>query len=169
MDEEEFVVKTSPIKFTVEKDGIEYEFEPTEDVTDLDKLKNDIASIVRRFNIKVRSKNTIIVKSTTDIKQSFEEYYLRAKDVIREWYKEDPDREWSSNELMDAAKFDRSKRGSIMSKLTRENFIRCANPEGSRVERRYVKAEAMISPEAVEKQDMKKLEDERRLVREVLG
>lgn len=169
MEEEEFVVRTSPIKFIVEKDDIVYEFEPTEDVTDLAKLKNDIVGIMRRFNIRINQKNAIIIKPTIELKQSFEEYYLRAKEIIRQWYKEDPDRGWSSNELMEAVKFDRSKRGSIMLKLTKENFIRCTNPEDGRTERRYVKAEAMISPEGLEKRDMKKLEQERRLVRDVMG
>lgn len=170
MDEKEFVVKISPIKFTVEKDGIEYEFEPIGEVTDLVKMKLDIVDIMKRFNITIKSKNIVVIPKSKSIdKQSLEEYYLTAKDVIREWYKEDPEKEWSANELMEAVKFPVKKRSSIMTKLIKERFIKCTNPTGSRNERRYVKAEAMITPEAIEKRDMKKLEDERKMVRDVLG
>lgn len=170
MDEQEFVVKISPIKFMVEKDDAEYEFEPIGEVTDLVKLKNDIIDIMRRFKITIKSKNVIVVqKSTSEARQSFEEYYLKAKEVIREWYKESPEKEWSANELMRTAKFEKVRRSSIMNKLLKEKFIKCVNPLGSRNDRRYVKAEAMITPEAIENRDMKKLEEERQLVRDVLG
>jgi len=170
IDEQEFIVKISPIKFTVEKDGTEYEFEPIGEVTDLVKLKHDIIDIMRRFKITIKSKNIVVIqKSTAEIRESFEDSYLKAKEVIREWYKDSPEKEWSANELMTAAKFEKVKRSSIMNKLIKEKFIKCINPEGPRNYRRYIKAEAMVSPEAVEKQDMKKLEEERRLVRDVLG
>jgi len=168
MNDQEFVVKISPIKFMVEKDDVEYEFEPIGDVTDLVKLKHDIVDIMKRFKITIKSKNVVIVqKSIPEIRQSFEESYLKAKEVIREWYKEG--KEWSANELMKAAKFEKTKRSPIMNKLLKEKFIKRINPEGPRNYRRYVKAEAMVAPEAIENHDMKKLEEERRLVRDVLG
>lgn len=168
-NEQELNVKISPIKFTVEKDDIEYEFEPIGDVTDLIKLKNDVVDIIKRFKITVRAKNIVIVRKPSGMRQSFEEYYLKAKEVIREWYRENPEKEWSSNELMKSVNFEKGKRSSIMYKLIKEKFIICINPESPRNERRYIKAEAMISPEGFEKQDMKKLEDERKLVRDVIG
>lgn len=58
-DYQEPAIKTSPIKFKVEKDGIEYEFEPIGDITDLAKLKQDVIGIVKRFDIVVRQKNMI--------------------------------------------------------------------------------------------------------------
>lgn len=170
MNEQEFVVKISPIKFTVEKDDIEYEFEPIGEVTDLVKSKLDIVDIMKRFKITIKSKNIVVIsKPTTEVRQSFEDSYLKAKDVIREWYKENPEKEWSANDLMEAVKFQKAKRSSIMTKLVKERFIKCVNPTDSRNTRRYVKAEAMVSPEAIEKRDMKKLEEERKLVRDVLG
>lgn len=170
MGEQEFVVKISPIKFTIEKDNIEYEFEPIGEVTDLVKMKQDVIDIMKRFNIAIKSKNIVVVsKSIPEIRKTFEEYYLKAKDVIRDWYRESPEKEWSANDLMEVVKFEKAKRSSIMLKLMKERFITCVNPEGSRNERRYIKAEAMITPEAVERQDMKKLEEERKLVRDVLG
>jgi hypothetical protein len=60
-NDQELTIKTSPIKFKVEKDGIEYEFEPIGDITDLAKLKEDIIGIVKRFNIVVRQKNMITI------------------------------------------------------------------------------------------------------------
>ncbi len=165
-EEKEFIVKTSPIKFTVEKNGIEYEFEPIGEITDLVKLKLDIVNIMKSFNITIRSKHIVVIQKKSVINKSFEENYLRSKEVIREWYKEDPNREWSANELMEAAKLEKSKRSSIMTKLMREKFIRCINLETSKNLRRYVKAEAMIAPEAIEKRDMKKLIEERKLIKE---
>lgn len=166
----EFEVKVSPIKFIIEKEDREYEFEPIGEVIDLTKLKLDIIDIMKRFNITVRSKNTVIIpRSASGSRQSFEETYLKSKDIIREWYKEDPDKAWSANELMEAAKFGVSRRSSIMTKLMKEKFIKCINPTKSRNERVYVKAEAMITPEAAEKRDMKKLEEERKVVFDVLG
>jgi hypothetical protein len=60
-NDQELAIKTSPIKFKVEKDGIEYEFEPIGDITDLAKLKQDVIGIVKHFNIVVRSKNIITI------------------------------------------------------------------------------------------------------------
>lgn len=169
-NEQGLIIRVSPIKFTIEKDGVEYEFEPIGEVTDLVKLKNDIVDIIKRFKITIRSKDIVVVRrSTSEVRQTFEEYYLASKEIIREWYRENPEKEWSANDLMEAVKFEKAKRSSIMNKLIKEKFIKCVNPLGSRNERRYIKAEAMITPEAVEKQDMKKLEDERRLMRDMLG
>lgn len=170
MDEQELVVKISPIKFTVVKYDIEYEFEPIGEIMDLVKLKADIVDIMRRFKITIKSKNTVVIsKPISETRRSFDEYYVKAKYVIREWYRENPEKEWSANELMDAAKFEKAKRSSIIYKLLKEGFIKCTNPLGPRNDRKYLKAEAMITPEAIEKHDLKKLEEERRLVRDVLG
>ena len=60
-NEKELAIKTSPIKLKVEKDGIEYEFEPIGDITDLAKLKQEVIDIMRRFKIIIRSKNMITI------------------------------------------------------------------------------------------------------------
>jgi hypothetical protein len=172
MDEQkvdaEFTVKSSSIKFTVEKDDKEYEFEPIGEVTDLVKLRLDIIDIMKRFNITVKCKNQVTIpKSSVISSRTLEDDYLRAKDIIRDWYREDPEKAWSSGELMEAAKFQKARRTQIMNRLLKkEKFIICVNPQFSRNMRRYVKAEAMVTPEAIVEHDMKKLEQERKLVRE---
>lgn len=166
----EFTVKISPIKFTVEKDDKEYEFEPIGEVTDLEKFKLDVIDIMKRFNITVKSKNqnvVVVPKSNTISSRTLEDDYLKSKEIIREWYREDPEKAWSSGELMEAAKFQKARRAQIMNRLLKkEKFIICINPQFSRNMRRYVKAEAMVTPEAIVEHDMKKLEQERKLVRE---
>lgn len=62
---QEPTIKTSPIKFKVEKDGMELEFEPIGDITDLAKLKQDVIDIMKRFNIVVRPKNTITITKSS--------------------------------------------------------------------------------------------------------
>jgi hypothetical protein len=168
--DEEFTIKISPIKFTIDKDGKEYEFEPIGEVTDLAKLKLDVIDIVKRFDITVKSKNHNVItvsKSGATSSRSFEDDYVKCKDVIREWYREDPEKAWSSGELMETVKFSKVRRSMIMNKLLKkEKFIICVNPQFSRNMRRYVKAEAMVVPEAIVEHDMKKLEEERKLIRE---
>jgi hypothetical protein len=61
---QEIAIKTSPIKFKVEKDGIENEFEPIGDIADLAKLKQDIIGILKRFKIVIRPKNMITIKQS---------------------------------------------------------------------------------------------------------
>lgn len=173
MDEkkdEEFIIKISPIKFTIDKEDKEYEFVPIGEVTDLAKLKLDVIDIVKRFDITVKSKNHNVItvpKSSAASSKSFDDDYLHSKDIIREWYREDPEKAWSSGELMDAVKFSKSRRSQIMNRLLKkEKFIICVNPQFTRNMRRYVKAEAMIVPEAIVEHDMEKLEQERKLLRE---
>ena len=67
---QELAIKTSPIKFKVEKDGIEYEFEPIGDITDLAKLKQDVIDIMKRFKIVIRPKNMITITKPSP-KQSY--------------------------------------------------------------------------------------------------
>ena len=165
-EDEPFTVRASPVKFTVEKDDVEYEFEPIEEVTDLAKLKKDVIDIMRRFKIVIRAKNIITMPKSSPSTSSLEDDYLRSKEIIREWYRESPDKEWRSGELMEAAKFPKARRSQIIMKLTRERFIKCTNPTEARNMRKYVKAEAMITPEAIEKRDMETLLLERKLVRE---
>lgn len=165
-EKEEFTVKASPVKFTVEKDNVEYEFEPIEEITDLAKLKQDVIDIMKRFKIVIRAKNIITIPKSSPCISSLEDDYLKSKDIIREWYKESPDKEWRSGELMDAAKFPKARRSQIIMKLMREGYVKCVNPTDARNMRRYVKAEAMVTPEAIEKRDMEKLIQERKLVRE---
>ena len=165
-EQEPFTVKSSPVKFTVEKDNIEYEFEPIEEITDFAKLRQDVIDIMKRFKIVIRAKNIITIPKSVPSTSSLEDDYLRSKDIIREWYKERPDKEWRSGELMDAAKFPKARRSQIIMKLMREGFVKCTNPTEAKNMRKYVKAEAMIAPEAIEKRDMEKLLQERKLVRE---
>jgi hypothetical protein len=168
-DEEEFTIKISPIKFTIDKGDKEYEFSPIGEITDLAKLKLDVIDIVKRFDITVKSKhhNVIAIPKSDTTGRSFEEDYVKAKDVIREWYREDPKKEWSSGELMAEVKFPKTRRSLIMNKLLqKEKFIRCVNPQFSRNMRRYVKAEAMVVPEAFVEKNLEKLERERKLIRE---
>lgn len=61
----EFNIKTSRIKLTIEKDGIEYEFEPIGDITDIVKTKQDIIDIMKRFKIATRPKNMIVVSKSS--------------------------------------------------------------------------------------------------------
>lgn len=64
-NDHELAIKTSPIKFKVEKDGIEYEFEPIGEITDLAKLKQDVIDILRRFKIVIRPKNMITITKSS--------------------------------------------------------------------------------------------------------
>lgn len=168
--DEEFTIKISPIKFTVDKDDKEYEFVPIGEVTDLAKLRLEVSDIVKRFDITVKSKHHNVVtvpRADAASSRSFEDDYLKSKDVIRDWYREDPEKAWSSGELMEAVKFSKSRRSQVMNRLLKkEKFIICVNPQFTRNMRRYVKAEAMIVPEAIVEYDMEKLERERKLLRE---
>lgn len=171
MDEkkdEEFTIKISPIKFTIDKKDKEYEFSPIGEVTDLIKLRADVIDIVTRFDITVKSKhhNVITLPKDTIPQKSLEEDYLKTKDIIREWYREDPNKAWSSGDLMSELKCSKSRRSQIMNRLLKEKFITCTNPQFSRNMRRYLKTEAMVTPEAIVERDAKKLEEERKLVRD---
>lgn len=101
-DYQEPAIKTSPIKFKVEKDGIEYEFEPIGDIVDLAKLKQDVIDIVKRFKIVVRPKNMITITKSPQSKIGIR----KSNDILDIWNnaKQFLDDEFTAEEYWDALK-----------------------------------------------------------------
>lgn len=103
-------------------------------------------------------------------RMTYKEMMVKAKDFIRNRYREGKD--WSSAELSEETGIEKSKAQQIVHRLSeKERFIVRSNPEiKSHRKYRWLKAEAMITPEGMSKEySLEKLQEERKVIMGVIG